>query len=267
MYDENGNLSDAGTASMGLHAESYGVYMAQADKYADEIKKINKELASDPNNKDLIARRDELLSSQRDSILAAKDEKEAMIDLAKNGIQVELDAVRELIDAYTDSLDSAKDLYDYQKKIAEKTANISALEKQLAAYQNDMSEETRSKIQKIQLELKDAQDDLKDTEYDRFVSDATLIVTCKQDCDFTIINESEGCSSVIKNCKAGEQIILYGDTNVIASSYSGHDVCNDFNYDFFRIGNSATRMENVITVSHPCDIILKYHPIIKYAQL
>lgn len=172
MYDENGNLSDAGTASMGLHAESYGVYMAQADKYADEIKKINKELASDPNNKDLIARRDELLSSQRDSILAAKDEKEAMIDLAKNGIQVELDAVRELIDAYTDSLDSAKDLYDYQKKIAEKTANISALEKQLAAYQNDMSEETRSKIQKIQLELKDAQDDLKDTEYDRFVSDA-----------------------------------------------------------------------------------------------
>ena len=172
MYDGNGNLSDAGTASMGLHAESYGVYMAQADKYADEIKKINKELASDPNNKDLIARRDELLSSQRDSILAAKDEKEAMIDLAKNGIQVELDAVRELIDAYMDSLDSAKDLYDYQKKIAEKTANISALEKQLAAYQNDMSEEARSKIQKIQLELKDAQDDLKDTEYDRFVSDA-----------------------------------------------------------------------------------------------
>ena len=171
MYDENGRLSDAGTASMGLRAERYGVYMAQADKYADEIKKINKELASDPNNKDLIARRDDLLASQRDAILAAKDEKEAMIDLAKNGIQVELDAVRELINAYTESLDSAKDLYDYQKKVAEKTANISALEKQLAAYQNDTSEAARSKIQKIQLDLKNAQEDLKDTEYDRFVSD------------------------------------------------------------------------------------------------
>ena len=172
MYDENGNPSDAGTSSMGLRAEKYGVYMAQADKYADEIEKLNKELASDPNNKDLIERRDDLLASQRDSILAAKQEKEAMIDLAMNGIQVELDAILELIDAYTESLDSAKDLYDYQKRIAEKTANISALEKQLAAYQNDMSEETRSKIQKIQLELKDAKDDLKDTEYDRFVSDA-----------------------------------------------------------------------------------------------
>lgn len=131
-----------------------------------------KRIEDDPNNKDLIERRDDLLASQRDSILAAKQEKEAMIDLAMNGIQVELDAIRELIDAYTESLDSAKDLYDYQKRIAEKTANISALEKQLAAYQNDMSEETRSKIQKIQLELKDAKDDLKDTEYDRFVSDA-----------------------------------------------------------------------------------------------
>lgn len=172
MYDKNGNLSSAGTATMGLHAESYGVYMAQADKYAAEIKELNKQIASDPNNKILIKRRDELLASQRDSILAAKDEKEAMIDLAKGGIEVELNALKELIDAYTDSLDSAKNLYDYQKKIAEKTSNISSLEKQLAAYQNDMSEETRAKIQKIQLELKDARDDLKDTEYDRFVSDA-----------------------------------------------------------------------------------------------
>lgn len=95
----------------------------------------------------------------------------------------------------------------------------------------------------------------------------TLIVTCKQDCDLTISNVSEGCACVIKNCKAGEQITMYADTNIIGSSYTGHDVCNDFNYDFFRIGNSATRTENVITASHPCDIVLKYHPIIKYAQL
>lgn len=172
MFDEKGNITSAGSATMGLYAQSYGVYMAQADKYAEEIKKINQQLASDPNNKDLLARRDELLESQRDSILAAKDEKEAMIDLAQNGVQAQLDALRELIDAYTDSLDSARDLYDYQKKIAEKASSISSLEKQLAAYQNDMSEEARAKVQKLQLNLKEAQTDLKDAEYDRFVSDA-----------------------------------------------------------------------------------------------
>ena len=172
MYEKNGGLSDAGSATMGLHGEKYGVYMSQAEAYAEEIKRINRELADDPANKDLLDRRDELIEAQRDSIFSAKKEKESMIELAKDGIQVELDALQELIDAYNDSLDSAKDLYEYQKKIAEKTTNIASLEKQLAAYRGDISEETRSKIQKLQVELKDAKDDLKDTEYDRFVSDA-----------------------------------------------------------------------------------------------
>lgn len=172
MMGEDGNPTDSGMSTLGLNAEKYDLYMMQADKYAGELKKINKELASDPNNKELLDRREELLEAQQDSILAAKDEKDAMIDLAKEGIQTELDAVQELIDAYTESLDTAKDLYDYQKNIAEKTSDIASLEKQLAAYQNDMSEETRSKIQKIEVDLKEAREDLQDTEYDQFISDA-----------------------------------------------------------------------------------------------
>lgn len=172
MYDTNGNLSDAGIAANGVHAEKYGIYMAQADKYAEEIKRINKELANDPSNTKLIERRDELVESQRDAILAAKSEKEAMVDLVREGINIELEAIKKLIDAYTESLDSAKDLYDYQKKIADKTDQITDLEKQLAAYQNDLSEETRSKIQKIQVQLTNAKEDLKETEYERLVSDS-----------------------------------------------------------------------------------------------
>lgn len=95
----------------------------------------------------------------------------------------------------------------------------------------------------------------------------TISITIKEDCDFVITNESEGCSSVIQNCKAGEVITMHGDTNIITSSYNGHDICNDFNYDFFRIGNTAGRTENVITVSHPCDVEIRYRPIIKFAQL
>lgn len=176
MYDENGNLSETGIAAGGLHAEKYGIYMAQADKYAEEIKRINAEIANDPNNTKLIKRRDELVASQRDAILAAKSEKEALVDLAREGINVELEAVKKLIDAYTESLDSAKDLYDYQKKIADKTKNIATLEKQIAAYQNDVSEETRSKIQKIQVQLADAKDDLKETEYERLISDSKKLL-------------------------------------------------------------------------------------------
>lgn len=95
----------------------------------------------------------------------------------------------------------------------------------------------------------------------------TLIITCKQDCDLKITNESEECMSVIKNCKSGEVITMHGDTNIISTSYNSHDICDDFNYEFFRIGNDLTRVENIITISHPCDVVLKYSPIIKYAQL
>lgn len=95
----------------------------------------------------------------------------------------------------------------------------------------------------------------------------TISITCKENCDFVISNESERCSSMIRNCKAGEIITMHGDTNIITTSYNNHDICNDFNYDFFRIGNTSGRIKNIITVSHPCDVVMRYCPIIKYAQL
>lgn len=94
-----------------------------------------------------------------------------------------------------------------------------------------------------------------------------LVITCKEDCDLTITNESEGCVSEIKNCKSGEVITMHGNTNIITTSYAGHDISDDFNYEFFRFGNTATRRENIITASHNCDIEMRYSPIIKYAQL
>lgn len=94
-----------------------------------------------------------------------------------------------------------------------------------------------------------------------------LTVTVSEDCDLTITNESEGCNSVIKNCKAGEIITMRGDTNIIETSLSSHDICDDFNYEFFRVGNTMSRTENVITVSNPCDISITYRPIRKYSQV
>lgn len=171
LYLDSGQLSDEGLATVGLHAQNYDVYMAQADQYAEEIKNINKELANDPNNTKLIERREELLKLQQDSILAAEDEKQAIVDMVEEGIQIELDNLKELIDLYKDSLDNAKDLYEYQKSIEEKSENISNLQKQLSAYENDTSEETRAKVQQLKVDLSEAQEDLQETEYDKFISD------------------------------------------------------------------------------------------------
>lgn len=93
-----------------------------------------------------------------------------------------------------------------------------------------------------------------------------ITITLKEDCDFVISNESENCNSVVLNCSAGEVITMHGDTNIITSSYDKHDICNDFNYDFFRIGKDVGRTENVIVVSHPCDVVINYCPMIKYTE-
>lgn len=168
---KDGKLTADGLSVLGLRAMDYNVYMAQADKYAQEIAEIEQQLANDPNNRTLLDRREELLELQRESILAAEDEKDAILDLVQTAIEEELDSLKELIEAYKDALDAAKDLYDYRNKIADETSEISSLQKQLAAYSGDNSEETRATIQQLKDQLVKAQKELEETEYDKYISD------------------------------------------------------------------------------------------------
>lgn len=176
LYDDRGQLTDIGMSTMGLHGVNYNVYMAEAERYAQEILDIDKELANDPYNQELINRRQELLDLQQESILSAESEKQAIVDMVREGIELELDALQELITAYTDALDAQKDLYDYQKKIAEQTKEIASLEKQMSAYVGDTSEETKAKIQQIKVSLEEAKSNLEETQYDRYISDTKQLL-------------------------------------------------------------------------------------------
>lgn len=189
LYEDNGKLTDEGMATMGQHGVKYNVYMAQANKYAQEMQKINKELANDPYNKDLLDRRQELLEAQQEAILNAEDEKNAIKDMVENGIEKELDALQDLIDKRNDALDTAKDLYDYQKKIKESTKDIADLEKQMAAYQGDVSEETKAKIQQIKVDLEEAKSDLEETEYEQYISDQQKMLDDLYNDYETILNQ------------------------------------------------------------------------------
>ena len=176
LYDDRGQLTDKGMATMGLHGVNYNTYMGQADMYAEEIKKIQAEIEKDPLNQDVIDRYYELVAAQREAILAAEDEKNAIKDMVEEGIELELDSLQELIDKYKDALQAQKDLYDYQRDIEEKTDNIAVLEKQLSAFRGDDSEESQAKIQEITDELEKAQKDLQDAEYDRYISDTERLL-------------------------------------------------------------------------------------------
>lgn len=171
MFDDDGKMTEQGLATLGLHGVNYNTYMAQADKYKEEMLRISEELAKDPYNQKLIDRKNELVDAQQKSILSAENEKDAMKDLIKDGIENELDSLQDLIDKYLDAIQAQKDLYDYQKKIREKTEEIASLQKQLASLQGDNSEENKAKLQELKNSLKDAQEDLEETQYEKFISD------------------------------------------------------------------------------------------------
>lgn len=181
LIDDNGNMTNRGTASMGLHAVGYNTYMSQADDYAKEIQKINEELSKDPFNTILIDKRQEYLKAQRDSIDAAYDEIDAAKSLMKDKYDAELDAIDKLIEKRKNAMSTERDLYNYQKSISEKVNSLSSLEKQRKAYENDNSEEGMAKRQQLDKSIKDAKTDLQETEWDQQISDVEQMMDNMRD--------------------------------------------------------------------------------------
>ena len=203
MVDDKGAFTEFGNAAMGLHGVNYNVYLKQSQQYAAELAKIEAELATNPYNQDLIDRKEELLGLQRDSILAAEDEKQAMIDLVKEGIDAQCDAMKDLIDKYKEALDSAKDLYDYQNKVSDITQEIGTLQKQIIAYENDTSEEAKAQIQQLKVDLQKAQEELQETEYDQFIADQKKLLARLYNDYETILNQRlDDIDTLISDCIA-----------------------------------------------------------------
>ena len=183
LFEDNGQFTDKGLATMGLYAQQYNVLMNQADRYAEEIKKIEEQMgkeewgtdyygnATNAFNQDIIDRYYELIEAQQEAILSAEEMKESIRDLVEEGIQLELDNLDDLIEKYLEALHAQEDLYEYQSEIESKTDDIASLRKQISAYENDTSEETQAKLQKLKDELEDAEKDLADTERQQMVSD------------------------------------------------------------------------------------------------
>lgn len=91
------------------------------------------------------------------------------------------------------------------------------------------------------------------------------VFTCKclADGDLQITNSIENRITEIKNCIKDEIITLDGTHKVIDSSVKTHRLYNDFNYNYFRLGNTYHKNINTITTSVPCEIHIEYNPIRK----
>lgn len=176
LFDDNGAFSSDGLAALGTKVSMYKTYTEIVKQYTDAIEDLNNQYKDDPLNVNYLDKRAELIKSQREAILNAQDEKEAIQKLVEDGYDKQLDALQKIIDARKKALDQEKEAYEYQKDIAEKTKEVAKYQRQLLAYGGDNSEEGRLNAQNARTNLRKAQDDLRETQWDKYIEDTEKIL-------------------------------------------------------------------------------------------
>lgn len=173
LFDsDTGMITQDGITAMGLTAQNYDTYLAEAQKYKDAIADLdemykNGEIGLDDYN----SKHREYQQGIRDSIKSANEAKKSLVTYVKQGLDAQNEALEEAISKKKELLETEKDLKEWQDKLADSNKNIAKLEKQLAALEGDTSESGRKKIQQIKSDLQDAQKDQSDMLYDHSVSD------------------------------------------------------------------------------------------------
>lgn len=180
---DNGRITNYGRASQGLHAVNYNTEMNKVDAYTEMIKDLEDQLAQPENlgNQILQEKLDEYVDARYEAVEAAEAEKDAILEIVREGYDNLLDIMDKAISKKTELLQLEKEQADYEKTIADKAKEVMNLERQLQAYSTDTSEEGIAAAQKIKVQLEEAKYDLESTEMDRYIQETEQLLTTLQD--------------------------------------------------------------------------------------
>lgn len=169
---DTGMITDDGITAMGLTAQNYDTYLAEAQKYKDAIADLNEmykegKIGLNDYNSQLRTYQ----QGQRDSIKSANDAKKSLIDYVENGLNKEIDALSDAIDKKTELIDKMKEERSFNQSIADLDKTIARLERQEDILKNDDSEANRKKLREIRSKIEDAREDRDNKFYDKSVED------------------------------------------------------------------------------------------------
>lgn len=228
LFDsDTGMITDDGITAIGLTAQNYDTYLAEAQKYKDAIADLNEmykngEISLTDYNSQLRTYQ----QGQRDSIKSANEAKKSLVAYVKQGLDAQNDALSDAIDKKKKLLETEKDLHDFQSKIADQNKNIAKIEKQIAALESDDSEENRKKLQQLKSNLQDAQKDREDTLYDRSISDQ------EDSLDKMLENSKKQAEDYLKDAnKVFSDALTYVNANSSQVASNIEKIAKDTGYD------------------------------------
>lgn len=171
LFDDDVQLTDLGYANLGLLSIDLVAAKQKVANYNTAIKELKKDLDNGnitqaQYNKEL----QEYKKNQMDAAKATQSAKAAMLDIIRNGIEKQTDAMEKLISKRKEELQKIKEADDYQKNMADRSKEINAIKAQIAALEGNDSKEAvaqkknlNSKLQKLEDEYNEAR---KDHEYE-----------------------------------------------------------------------------------------------------
>lgn len=228
LFDsDTGMISQDGITAIGLTAQNYDTYLAEAQKYKDAIADLN-EMYNDGEIglTDYNSKLREYRQGQRDSIKSANEAKKSLVAYVKQGLDAQNDALEEAISKKKELLETEKDLKEWNDKLADSNKNIAKLEKQLAALEGDTSESGRKKIQQIKSDLQDAQKDRSDMLYDHSVSDQEDAL------DKMLENSKKQAEDYLKDTnKVFSDALTYVNANSLQVASNIEKIAKDTGYD------------------------------------
>lgn len=172
FYDDNGKITDDGITAMGLNAQKYDVYLAEAQKYKEQMAQLEKDYQNgivDPETYE--AKMREYQQGQRDMISSANSVKKSLVSLVKEGLDAQNEALEESINKQKELLSQQKESRDFSRKMLDLDKEIARTERQLAVLNSgaDDSEENRKKVRELKSKLEDLKQNRDDTLYDKSI--------------------------------------------------------------------------------------------------
>lgn len=167
FVSDSGVLNATGLTKMGLLGKQLGNARQLVAEYSHAISLLNTELYSgnisqEQYNEEL----QEYKSAQQDAISSVKEYRDAIVDLIKDGINAETDAMQKLVDKRKEDLQAQKDAADYAKSLRDQTSTINKIQAQITALEGDDSAAAQAQLRNLQNQLREEQMNLQDMQDD-----------------------------------------------------------------------------------------------------
>lgn len=173
LFDsDTGMITQDGITAIGLTAQNYDVYLAEAEEYKQMLSDVKDMYdAGTISLGEYEEYQRKYSQSQRDAIKNANEAKKAVISYVKQGLDAQNDALSKAIDKKTELIDKMKEERSFNQSIADLDKTIARLERQEDILKNDDSEANRKKLREIRSKIEDAREDRDNKFYDKSVED------------------------------------------------------------------------------------------------